>query len=187
MRRTRSPCCARAASGHAAAPPSSAMNSRRRIFGPSRSPMKPIAVGASCLAGLAIFFAARETASVQVFRCRHCKTIHALGRPASEKRQGRKSRWVGHRRCRGLYGGLAVGCGAGRYDRSGRTGRIGSKVGCALGRERVNGVLRDTIDAIPGQSGVSTQVGTPPVESRPEWRVSMRWWIGDDGIMRCRS
>ena len=74
----------------------------------------------------------RKSLPVQVFRCRHCKTIHALGRPASEKRQGRKSRWVGHRRCRGLYGGLAVGCGAGRYDRSGRTGRIGSKVGCAL-------------------------------------------------------
>jgi len=30
MRRTRSPCCPRAASGHAAAPPSPAMNSRRR-------------------------------------------------------------------------------------------------------------------------------------------------------------
>ena len=29
MRRIRSPCCARAASGHAAAPPSSVMNSRR--------------------------------------------------------------------------------------------------------------------------------------------------------------
>src|SRR6516164_2184900 len=29
MRRTRSPCCARAASGHAAAPPKSVMNSRR--------------------------------------------------------------------------------------------------------------------------------------------------------------
>jgi hypothetical protein len=31
MRRTRSPCCARAASGHAAALPRPAMNSRRRI------------------------------------------------------------------------------------------------------------------------------------------------------------
>src|SRR6516225_8127177 len=31
MRRTRSPCCAHAASGHAAAPPSPAMNSRRLI------------------------------------------------------------------------------------------------------------------------------------------------------------
>src|SRR5262249_53671904 len=31
MRRTRSPCCARAASGHAAAPPRRVMNSRRLI------------------------------------------------------------------------------------------------------------------------------------------------------------
>jgi hypothetical protein len=110
---------------------------------------------------------------VQVFRCRHYKTIHALWRPASEKRQGRKSRWVGHWRCRGLYGELASGCGAGRYDRSGRAGRFGSKVGCASGREGVKGVLRDPIDAVPGQSGMSTQMGAPPVESRPEWYVSV--------------
>ena len=35
IRRTRSPCCARAATGHAAAPPSSDMNSRRLIHYPS--------------------------------------------------------------------------------------------------------------------------------------------------------
>ena len=38
---------------------------------------------------------------VQVFGCRHDEAIHALRRPASEKRQGTKSREVGHRRCRG--------------------------------------------------------------------------------------
>jgi hypothetical protein len=37
---------------------------------------------------------------VQVFGCRHDEAIHALRRPASEKRQGTKSREVGHRRCR---------------------------------------------------------------------------------------
>jgi hypothetical protein len=42
-------------------------------------------------------------------------------------------------------------------------------------------------DAVSGQSGVSTQVGVLPVESWSEWRVSVRWWISDDGIMRCRS
>jgi hypothetical protein len=26
-----------------------------------------------------------------------------------------------------------------------------------------------------------------PSLNRPEWRVSVRWWIGGDGIMRCRS
>jgi hypothetical protein len=34
---------------------------------------------------------------VQVFGCRDDGTIHALRRPAAEKRQGRKSRWVEHR------------------------------------------------------------------------------------------
>jgi hypothetical protein len=33
---------------------------------------------------------------------------HTLGRPASEKRQGTKSREVRHGRCRGLYGDLAA-------------------------------------------------------------------------------
>ena len=89
---------------------------------------------------------------------------------------------------RAIYGELASGCSAGRFDRSGRGGRLGSKVGCARGGERVKGVLRDPIDAVPGQSGMSTQVGAPPVESRPEWCVSVRWWwISDDSIMRCRS
>jgi hypothetical protein len=49
----------------------------------------------------------------------------------------------------GIYGELASGCGAGRYDRSGRAGRFGSKVGCARGREGMKGVLRDPIDAVP--------------------------------------
>jgi hypothetical protein len=44
---------------------------------------------------------------VQVFGCRHAKTISTLGQPASEKRQGRKSRGVGQRRCSGGYGDLA--------------------------------------------------------------------------------
>lgn len=48
------------------------------------------------------------SACVQVFGCRHDDAIHALRRPASEKRQGTKSREVGHRRCRGRYGDLAA-------------------------------------------------------------------------------
>jgi hypothetical protein len=119
-----------------------------------------------------------EDGNILIYSARHCETIHALGRPASERRQGRKSRWVKHKRCSGLYGGLAAGWGARRFDRSGRAGRFGSKVGCARERERANGMLRDPIShAVSGQSGVSTQVGAPPVESRPEWRVSVRWWI----------
>jgi transposase-like protein len=39
--------------------------------------------------------------------CRHGETILTLGGPASEKRQGTKSRGVGRRRCSGRYGDLA--------------------------------------------------------------------------------
>ena len=42
--------------------------------------------------------------SVEVFGCRHAETIPTLRRPASEKRQGTKSREVEHRRGRGRYG-----------------------------------------------------------------------------------
>jgi hypothetical protein len=45
---------------------------------------------------------------VLVFGRRDDDTIHALLRPASKKRQGTKSREVGHRRCRGRYGDLAA-------------------------------------------------------------------------------
>src|SRR5450432_3400558 len=47
------------------------------------------------------------SAVVQVFGCRHAETIPTLGQPASEKRQGTKSRGVGHRQCSGCYGDLA--------------------------------------------------------------------------------
>jgi hypothetical protein len=44
---------------------------------------------------------------VQVFGRRNAETIPTLGQPASEKRQGTKSRGVGHRQCSGRYGDLA--------------------------------------------------------------------------------
>jgi hypothetical protein len=47
------------------------------------------------------------SAYVQVFGCRHAETIPTLGQPASEKRQGTKSRGVGHRQCGGCHGDLA--------------------------------------------------------------------------------
>ena len=43
---------------------------------------------------------------VEVFGCRHAETIPTLRRPASEKRQGTKSREVGHRRSSECYGNL---------------------------------------------------------------------------------
>jgi hypothetical protein len=43
---------------------------------------------------------------VKVFGCRHAETIPTLRRSASEKRQGTKSREVGHRRSSEGYGEL---------------------------------------------------------------------------------
>jgi hypothetical protein len=61
------------------------------------------------------------------FRTPGWDAIHALRRPASEKRQGRKSREVGHWRCRGCYGDLAAGFGLMRLDRIGCRDRFSAK------------------------------------------------------------
>jgi len=56
------------------------------------------------------FAAVHESAVVQVFGRRQRRSSHTLRRPASEKRQGTKSRRrVVRRRCRGRYGDLATG------------------------------------------------------------------------------
>jgi len=44
--------------------------------------------------------------------------LHALWRPAAEKRQGTKSRAMVQRRCRRRYGDLATGYGLRRLERS---------------------------------------------------------------------
>jgi hypothetical protein len=49
---------------------------------------------------------------VQVFGRRYDDPFHALWRPASKKRQGTKSREVGHRRCCGRYGDLMAAPGS---------------------------------------------------------------------------
>ena len=56
------------------------------------------------------------TAVVQVFGCRHDDAIHALRRPASEKRQGTKSREVCGGCAAGAIGELATGFGLLRLD-----------------------------------------------------------------------
>jgi hypothetical protein len=61
---------------------------------------------------------------------------HALRRPASEKRQGTKSRKVGHSRCRGLYGDSAAASDTRTLERGSRCNRIASEVGCAGRGER---------------------------------------------------
>jgi len=56
-------------------------------------------------------------------------SIHTRGRPASEKRQGRKSRSVVQRLCGVRYGDLAAGLGVKRLDRSGCGGRFAANPG----------------------------------------------------------
>jgi len=48
-----------------------------------------------------------EDGNILIYSARHAEAIPTLGEPASEKRQGRKSRDVGHQRCSGRYGDLA--------------------------------------------------------------------------------
>jgi hypothetical protein len=66
---------------------------------------------------------------VQVFGRWNAETIRALWQPASEKRQGRKSRSVVQRRCGVRYGDLAAGLGLKRLDRSGCRGRFAANPG----------------------------------------------------------
>jgi hypothetical protein len=61
------------------------------------------------------------------FRTPGWDAIHALRRPASEKRQGRKSREVAHWRCRGCYGDLAAGFGLMRLDKIGCRDRFSAE------------------------------------------------------------
>ena len=53
--------------------------------------------------------------------------LHALWRPAAEKRQGTKSRAMVQRRCRRRYGDLATGYGLRRLERSACDDRLSAK------------------------------------------------------------
>jgi hypothetical protein len=113
--------------------------------------------------------ALHESGSVQVFGRRHDEPIGARWRPASEKRQGTKSRWVKHGRCSGLYGDLAASCVAEWFDCNGRRDCFVSRNVCACGREEVERGLRDRINsAAAGESGRPTQAVVLPAASRRE-------------------
>src|ERR1017187_10732163 len=90
-------------------------------------------------------------ALVQVFGCRHDEANPAHRRPASEKRQGTKSRWVVRGGCRGRYGDFAAGLGLLRLERCGRGSGFSSKdAGCWW--KFVDRRLHDEIDgAAAGQ------------------------------------
>jgi hypothetical protein len=60
---------------------------------------------------LSLFLQCKMSLPVQVFGRRDDGAIHALMRPATEKRQGTKSRWVMQRRFREHYGDLVAAAG----------------------------------------------------------------------------
>jgi hypothetical protein len=124
--------------------------------------------------------------AVQVFGCRDAEPIHARRRPASEKRQGTKSRWVGWRG-RGLYGELRAASGSKRMRRSGRAHGLGRRRGCACRAKRADRGIDRNGAGDAGESDGPTRVEAMPIEIRRGWLISLRWRIGGDGIMRCRS
>src|ERR1700694_6247641 len=77
--------------------------------------------------GVTMALLCSTSGNVQVFGRRDDETLPALRRPASEKRQGTKSRWVTGRGCRGRYGDFAAGLGLLRLERCGRRARFSSK------------------------------------------------------------
>src|SRR5258707_774726 len=86
------------------------------------------------------------------------------------------------------YGDLAAVQGVRRLERSGGGAVFASKHGCGCRGKRAERRLRGQIGAArAGQSSDSTRASALAVESRQYWRVSLRSWIGDDSIMKCRS
>src|SRR5258708_19769999 len=113
-----------------------------------------------------LFAAVHESVVVQVFGRRNAKIIHALWRPASEKRQGTKSRGVGHRRCSGRYGDLAAAWVSGTLKRGGRSDRFTLKRGRACRGEQADRTLRQKIcGAIAARPAEPPQPGPLPPTS----------------------
>ena len=57
-----------------------------------------------------------EDGNILIYSARDDGAIHALMRPATEKRQGTKSRWVMQRRFREHYGDLVAAAGLMSFD-----------------------------------------------------------------------
>src|SRR4029077_3028939 len=103
--------------------------------------------------------------------------------PASEKRQGTKSREVG-----GRYGDLAAGRGLRRLERGGRRNRFCRESDGACRSRRVGRTLHDQVrGGSADDSGGPTRAWALAAESRREWQGALQLSIGGDGLMRCRS
>src|ERR1700716_3330327 len=123
---------------------------------------------------------------VQVFGRRDDEAIHAHLRPASEKRQGRKSREVGSGGAAGAMGILPRA-----RAREGWSGAVAANGSAKHGRvrrcERAICAWRDKIGrAIGGESRTLMRAWALSAKSRPELRLSLRSLIGGDGLMMCR-
>jgi hypothetical protein len=152
----------REAAGKAAAPAVNCRNRRRGSFMacPLRD-TKAISIPApqkgAAMAG-----------RVQVFGRRNIEAIPALGRPASEKRQGTKSRGVGHRQCSGRYGDFGSVGVLRKFSRGWRLERFGTDLGRVCWGERTDGRLLDRIcGAITGQFCGPAQAGVLAGERQP--------------------
>ena len=106
---------------------------------------------------------------VQVFGRRNDEAIHALCRPASKKRQGRKSRSVVLRRCSVRYGDFATRAGVRSLAWSDWGDGFGAKHGCASGCERAAGALHDKIfDVTAGELSDPLRAWMLPAASQQE-------------------
>src|ERR1039458_2545568 len=143
------------------------------------------------------FYTGAEADPSQAVQCRlMCRfsdagndgAIDALERPASEKRQGRKSRSVVQRRCGVRYGDLAAGLELMRLDGSRCGGWFAVNRGWLHRGEGAIGTLHDGIcGANTGQCRGRMRACLRPAASQRGWQVSELLSIGGDGIMRCRS
>jgi len=114
--------------------------------------------------------------------------LDTLWRPAAEKRQGTKSRDVGQWRCRGRYGDLATKWGIWSLGSIDCGDRFSAKRRCMRRCERALCAWRDKIcRATAGESSAPMRAWALPAGSLQECRALLQWWIGGDGIMRCRS
>ena len=83
-----------------------------------------------------------------------------------------------------------------RFSRGVRLGKVGQSVrpialprrmGVSDGPNERSGRCRTGL-AVSLQADLSTCVKRRVCwPSQPEWRASLGWWIGGEGIMRCRS
>src|SRR5205823_702985 len=112
-----------------------------------------------------LFAAVHESVAVQVFGRRDDEAIPAHRWPASEKRQGTKSREVVHGRCSGRYGDFAAGSGLRRLDRSGCDDRVSATRRGVRRYERAFWASRDKIGrATAGESSTAMRAWALPAE-----------------------